>query len=141
MKNNNRTTMKPTIKKKNRKQKFYKSHNNRSTLKNLWNTRMKHDNEAQQWKTTYKHSNVTQQWKKTTVKHWKTRMKKKQQSYNNHITIVQQWKNNETQEWENNNCSTIIQHSYNKEKQWKTKMKHTNQTQQWRTTLKHSNEK
>ena len=65
---------------------------------NQWNTPKKHENETQQWKTTLKHSNDTQHLK----------------------TIVQQRKNNETQEWENNNCSTIIQHSYSKEKQWKT---------------------
>ena len=66
------------------------TYNNRSTMKNQWNTRMKHDNETQQRKTTYKHSNVTQQWKTTTVQQWnqqwKTRMKK-QQSYNNQKAI------------------------------------------------------
>ena len=105
---------------------------------------MKHDNETQQCKTTYKHSNVTQQWKTTTVQQWKTRMKRTtivQQSYNNRSTM----KNNETQEWENNNCSTIIQESYSKEKQWNMKIKHNNQhnneEQHWNKAMTHNNDK
>ena len=62
MKNNNRTTMKPTMKNKNEKTKIVQqSYNNRSTMKKQSNTRMKHDNETQQRKTTKKHSNDIQQ--------------------------------------------------------------------------------
>ena len=78
---------------------------------------MKHDNETQQCKTPYKHSNDTQQWKTINVQQWKRRMKK-QQSYNNHITIVQQWKKMKHK----NENTTIVQQSYNlhtAKKQWK----------------------
>ena len=95
---------------------------------------MKHNNEKQ-------HINTvdTQQWKTTTVQKWKTRMKK-QQSYNNHITIVQQWKTIEHK----NEKTTIVQQSYNIRTAKKNNEKrkwNTNQTQQWKTTLKHSNDK
>ena len=67
---------------------------------------MKQENETQQWKTTLKHSNDTEQWRTTIVQQWKQQWNKrkgKEQSYNNHTTIVQQCKpmkhNNETRKW------------------------------------------
>ena len=48
MKNNNRAAMKPTMKNKNGKTFVQQSYNNRSTMKNQSNTRMKHDNGTQQ---------------------------------------------------------------------------------------------
>ena len=84
------------------------SYNSRSTMKNLWNTRTKHDNETQQWNTTYKHRNDSQQWK---------------------TTSVQELNQNEKQEWENNNRTTIIQQSFKNEKPFKnTRIKHDNET-------------
>ena len=99
-------------------------YNNRSTMKSQWSTPMKHENDTQQGKTTFKHINDTQ--------HWKT-------------PIVLEWKINETQEWGNNNCSTIIQKPYakknNEKRKWNTPIKYNNEEQHWNTAMTHSNDK
>ena len=69
MKNNNLATMKTTMIHMNERTKIVQqSYNNRSTMKNQWNTRMKHDNDTQQRK---KHRNAAM-----------TLSNEKQQTYN-----------------------------------------------------------
>ena len=85
MKNNNLATMKTTMIHMNERTKIVQqSYNNRSTMKNQWNTRMKHDNDTQQRK---KHRNAAM-----------TLSNEKQQTYNNET-------NNETK----NKKTTILQ--------------------------------
>ena len=116
---------------------------------------MKQENETQ-WKTTLKHSNDTDQWRTTIVLQWQqqwNKRKEKEQTYNNHTTIVRKWNpmkhTNDTRKWnptmktnigteqwqtakKNNNCTTT-------KKQWDTRMKiqsfnnHTANVQQWLT--------
>ena len=108
MKNNNRATMKPKLKEKNEKQQSY---NNHTTIVQQWKT-----NETHEWNTTMKH-NIEKQHTNTAM----TLSNEKQLPYNNES-------NNEKQEWENNNPTTIIQQSFKNENLWKTRMKHDNET-------------
>jgi len=66
IKNNNRGTMKPTMKQKNKKTTILQqSYNNHWTMKtnetHEWNTKMKPNNEKQHWSTAMTHSNEKHQ--------------------------------------------------------------------------------
>ena len=89
MKNNNRTSMKPTMKNKNEKTTIVqKSYNNRSKMKtnetHQRKTKIKHNTEKQHWNTLMTHSIEKQQsyYKEKTMKHKNEKTTIVQQLYN-----------------------------------------------------------
>ena len=78
-----------------RKQQLFNNHTTfvqqRKTMKNDNETPIKHNNEEQHWNTAMTNKKLQRK------QQWNIKVKK-QQSYNNHTTIVQQWKTYGTHE-------------------------------------------
>ena len=120
-------------------------HNNGPQLCQITNYNNENNNETKEWRNNNL-TTIVQQWKANEAHQWNTKIihnneKQHWSTVMTHSNEKQQSYYNEKQEREENNCATIIQHTYSKEKQWKTKKKQTNQTRQWRTTIKHGNDR